>query len=157
MSLGPELSRLFHRDLTRLAQQIRATPPELLWSTLPGIGNSAGNLALHIEGNLREFVGRQLGGVEYVRQRDREFDSTGIGQEELAVRLEDTRTLVVPILESLPDTDWDAVFPQQTLGVALTTRQYVLHLYGHLNYHLGQADYLRRALTGEGALRLAGL
>jgi hypothetical protein len=38
------------------------------------------------------------------------------------------------------------------LGEPLTTRQFVVHLYGHLNYHLGQIDYLRRVLTGDGAL-----
>jgi uncharacterized damage-inducible protein DinB len=38
------------------------------------------------------------------------------------------------------------------LGEPLTNRQFVTHLYGHLNYHLGQIDYLRRVLTGEGAL-----
>lgn len=32
-----------------------------------------------------------------------------------------------------------------------------MHLHGHLNYHLGQIDYLRRVLTGEGAIQLASL
>ena len=40
-------------------------------------------------------------------------------------------------------------FPENVLGEPLTNRQFVIHLYGHLNYHLGQIDYLRRVLTGE--------
>lgn len=42
--------------------------------------------------------------------------------------------------------------PENVLGEPLTNRQFVIHLYGHLNYHLGQIDYLRRTLTGDGAL-----
>ena len=37
-------------------------------------------------------------------------------------------------------------------GASVTNRQFVVHLYGHFNYHLGQIDYLRRTLTGQGAL-----
>jgi hypothetical protein len=33
----------------------------------------------------------------------------------------------------------------------------LVHLNGHLNYHLGQMDYLRRAITGHGAIHLAEL
>lgn len=62
MSFSNGLSMLFRRDLTRLNQQIEAFPDDAsLWSVLPGITNSAGNLVLHLEGNLKEFVGRQLG------------------------------------------------------------------------------------------------
>jgi hypothetical protein len=69
-----ELAALFRRDLNRLIQELRAFPSdEKLWAVLPGISNSAGNLILHLEGNLREYIGRQLGGVAYTRQRDLEF------------------------------------------------------------------------------------
>ena len=39
----------------------------------------------------------------------------------------------------------------------MPTRQWLIHLYGHLNYHLGQVDYLRRFATGNGAIDLAAL
>jgi hypothetical protein len=39
----------------------------------------------------------------------------------------------------------------------LSTRQFLIHLSGHLNYHLGQIDYLRRVTTGAGAIPLATL
>ena len=44
------------------------------------------------------------------------------------------------------------MFPEHVLGTPLTNRQFVVHLYAHFNYHLGQIDYLRRTLTGQGAL-----
>src|SRR5258705_11798973 len=88
MSTATDLAFLFSRDLTRLGQQIEAFPnDEMLWETFPGVLNPAGNLALHIEGNLREFVGRQLGQLPYKRNRELEFSSRGMSRDELGTRI----------------------------------------------------------------------
>ena len=64
-----ELAALYKRDLTRVIQEVQAFPDEAsLWRIAPGVTNSAGNLVLHLEGNLREYIGRQLGGVAYTRR-----------------------------------------------------------------------------------------
>ncbi|HEU0121343.1 MAG TPA: DinB family protein [Bryobacteraceae bacterium] len=158
MSLAAELSALYTRDLTRLMQEIAAFPTtESLWQTAPGISNSAGNLALHLEGNLREFIGRKIGGVAYTRERPLEFSSTGLSGQELAGRLADLRAMIVTVLGALEPADLDALYPDAPLGRPQTVRGFVLHLLTHLNYHLGQIDYLRRFATGDGAIDLAGL
>ena len=73
MSFQTELAALFRRDLTRLIQQLQTFPEgPALYQQAPGVANSAGNLALHLEGNLREFIGRQLGDVPYQRRREQE-------------------------------------------------------------------------------------
>lgn len=155
MVIHSELVSLFTRDLRRVAQEVAAFPTdEALWQTAPGISNSAGNLALHLEGNLREYIGRQLGGIAYTRQRPLEFSTTGLTRAEIAARIDAVRETVIP---SLAGADLDALFPENVLGQPLTTRQFALHLLGHLNYHLGQIDYLRRITTGDGAIQLAGL
>ena len=60
--LATELAALFARDLRRLQQQLDAFPDDAtVWATAPGVTNSAATLALHLEGNLREYIGRQLG------------------------------------------------------------------------------------------------
>lgn len=154
MSLSTELAALFSRDLQRVAQEVRAFPSdEALWQTAPGLTNSAGNLAIHLEGNLLEFVGRQLGGVPFQRQRPLEFSTTGLTRDEVAARIDHVRETIVPIFAT---ADLEPLFPETVLGLPLTGRQFVLHLLGHLNYHLGQIDYLRRITTGEGAIKLAG-
>ncbi len=154
MALHSELISLFTRDLRRVAQEIAAFPTdESLWQTAPGVTNSAGNLALHLEGNLREYIGRQLGGIAYTRQRPLEFSSTGLTRAEVAARIDAVRETVIPTLAT---ADLDALFPENVLGQPLTTGQFVLHLLGHLNYHLGQIDYLRRMNTSDGAIQLAG-
>lgn len=155
MAIHSELISLFTRDLRRVAQEIEAFPTdESLWQTAPGVINSAGNLALHLEGNLREYIGRQLGGVAYTRQRPLEFSTTGLTRAEVAARIDAVRESVIPALATV---DLDTIFPENVLGQPLTARQFVLHLLGHLNYHLGQIDYVRRINTSDGAIKLAGL
>ena len=156
--LARELAALFERDLTRLVQELRAFPDTpSLWVTLPGIANAAGTLALHLEGNLREFVGRQLGGVAYVRDRAAEFSVRGVPQAELVARLEAVHDLVPRVVSALSHDVLGAHYPEPMFGGPITTRQFLVHLNGHLSYHLGQIDYLRRAITGAGAIDLAAL
>jgi hypothetical protein len=142
MSFSVELTALFERDLNRVVKEVLAFPSdEDLWRTASGVTNSAGNLALHLEGNLREYVGRQIGGIPYTRQRPLEFSTTGLTRAEVAARIDAVRELIGPALAIAP---WDEIFPENVLGMPLTTRHFVLHLMGHLNYHLGQINYLRR-------------
>ena len=147
-----ELAALYRRDLARLVRQLDALDDARLWQVLPGVTNSAGNLLLHLNGNLREFVGRQIGGVPYVRDRPREFAATGVPRAEMTAALTELASLIPGVIERVPEARWDDTFPENVLGEPLTNRQFVVHLYGHLNYHLGQIDYLRRVLTGDGAL-----
>lgn len=144
MSFSVELTALFERDLKRVSKEVLAFPSdEDLWRTASGVTNSAGNLALHLEGNLREFIGRQIGGIPYTRERPLEFSTTGLTRAEVAARIDAVRELIAP---ALAGALWDEVFPENVLGMPLTTRHFVMHLIGHLNYHLGQINYLRRII-----------
>jgi len=152
MSTSGDLAFLFSRDLTRLGKQIEAFPnDETLWQTLPGVLNPAGNLALHIEGNLREFVGRQLGQLPYKRNRELEFSLRGMSRLELGARVAELRESIPAVIRDLSAEQMEMEYPEVVLEVATTTRQFLIHLYGHLNWHLGQIDYLRRILVAGGA------
>jgi hypothetical protein len=150
MSTASDLAFLFSRDLTRLGKQIEAFPSdETLWESLPGVLNPAGNLALHIEGNLREFVGRQLGQLPYKRNRELEFSSRGMSRHEIGARIAGLRESIPAVVRELSEEQMEKEYPEVVLEVATTTRQFLIHLYGHLNWHLGQIDYLRRILIAD--------
>ena len=156
--LASELSALFARDITRLIQELKAFPDTAsAWKTAPGVSNAAGTLALHLEGNLREYIGRQLGHIEFTRDRPWEFSARGLDRDELIARLETVKEVIPPILERLSAEQLEARYPENVLGTPITTRQFLIHLEAHLNYHLGQIDYLRRVTTGKGAIDLAAL
>lgn len=150
MSTANELASLFRRDLARLNKQIEGFPDdESLWQIVPGVTNTAGNLALHLEGNLREFVGRQLGQLPYTRNRELEFSAKGVTKQELGTRLAELSESIPSVVESLSAAQMDQEYPQIVLGSPTSTSEFLIHLYGHLNWHLGQVDYLRRILLAK--------
>jgi uncharacterized damage-inducible protein DinB len=151
MSITNELAALFRRDLAKFGKQIDAFPTdEAVWQTLPGVKNAAGNLALHIEGNLSEFVGRQLGGLPYQRNRALEFSSREGSRAELSARLAKVSESIPAVIEGLTADQLEREYPEVVLDRAMSTQEFLVHLYGHLNWHLGQVDYLRRLLNKDG-------
>jgi len=158
MSLSTDLADLYRRDLTRLLQQLDAFPDTAaLWRTLPGVTNSAGNLIIHLEGNLREYIGRCIAGIPYQRHRDAEFSSTGLSIADLRPRIQSLIDTIPPAIAALTPDALAAIQPEPLGKMQMPTHQYLLHLYGHFNYHLGQIDYLRRISTSDGAISLAQL
>ena len=153
-----ELAALFGRDITRLSQELRAFPDTAsLWKVVPGVTNSAGTLALHLEGNLREYIGRALGGIAYQRDRPLEFSARGVEQEEIVRRIDAVGESIPRVIAALSAAALDAAHPDLYDGKTMVNRQFLVHLLAHLNYHLGQIDYLRRCATGQGAITLAAL
>lgn len=156
--LSTELAALYARDITRLIQELRAFPDtESIWKTAPGVTNSAGTLALHLEGNLREFIGRQIGQIAFKRDRPLEFSARGVAQSELIARLEAVLDVIPGVIDTLSDAELAAIHSELYMEKPIARHQFLVHLNGHLNYHLGQIDYLRRFLTGNGAIDLAAL
>jgi hypothetical protein len=154
--MSKELAALFARDIERVMQELRSFPDtESIWKTAPGVSNAAGTLALHLEGNLREYIGRQLGQIAYTRDRPREFSARGVARDEVVARLEAVKASIPAVIAALTNEQLDAIYPENVLKTPLSTRQFLMHLLGHLNYHLGQVDYLRRFVTGNAAIDLA--
>lgn len=138
---------LFDRDLKKLAQEIAAFQnQDNLWKKQGAIPNSAGNLCLHLVGNLNTYLGANLAGTGYVRQRDLEFSMTHVPRQELLEQIEQTRLVVGHALKKLTLPDLDAPYPVQVFDFPMTTGYFLMHLAMHLSYHLGQINYHRRLL-----------
>jgi uncharacterized damage-inducible protein DinB len=145
------LSGIMVRDLRATRREIEAFPTEAdLWRTVPGVTNPAGNLALHIAGNLRHFIGAILGGDGYVRNRDAEFNARDVSRAAILADLDAAIATIERVLPNLPAEVASKDFPLPVANATLNTTQFLMHLAVHLTWHLGQMDYLRRVLTGEG-------
>lgn len=153
-----QLAEAFYRDLSRLIQELDSFPDDAaLWRILPGVNNSAGNLVLHLEANLREYIGRELGAISFDRNRDAEFTTTGLSVGDLHLRVDRLREMVPAVIGRLSAESLDQVQNLKLSGKQVPTLQYLVLLYGHLNYHLGQVDYLRRISTAGSAIAFADL
>lgn len=142
------------RDLASLVQELEAYPDDATpWSTPPGISNAAGTLALHCAGNLQHFVGACLGGSGYRRDREAEFARRSVPRAELVAELDRAAAVVGEVLGTLATGRLAEPFPFDFQGKTIATGRFLLHLATHLAYHLGQVDYHRRLVTGQGALK----
>ena len=138
------LATFYERDIRKLIEELNLFRDEQnLWKTFGSVKNSAGNLALHIIGGTNYLIGTTLAQTGYVRKRDQEFTRKGIERIELVNQLEQ---LIPLIRETLATLDMDAEYPIM-FDDANRSNTYVLtQLALHLNYHLGQVNYLRRTL-----------
>lgn len=142
------LIQLYERDLNKLKEEIGLYSDEAdLWKTANGISNSAGNLCLHLTGNLQHFFGAVLGETGYLRDRDLEFSDKYVSREKMLADIDTTLTGVRSTLERLTDDDFAKEYPIEVFGHPMTTGFFLTHLATHFNYHLGQINYHRRLLA----------
>ena len=136
---------LYEKDIKKLIEEISLYKSENdLWLLKGDIKNSPGTLALHIAGNLKHFIGAQLGKPGYVRQRDKEFSDRNVPKADLLEGLNEALEIVKTTLLKLSDADLRKDFPIPFLEKVRPTLEILFILYGHLNYHLGQVNYHRR-------------
>jgi len=145
--LLPTLKFIFERDLKCLRSEIEQYQnEENLWLVEKNIKNSAGNLCLHLIGNLRAFVGAELGGFDYVRDRPYEFAGKGVPKVELLQGVDETIEGVLNALEGLKEEDLEKDFPVKVFAEKTSITFMLVHLTTHLRYHIGQINYHRRLL-----------
>lgn len=150
--LNQILEELFLRDLATLRDEISAyEDEESLWLTGGSISNSAGNLALHIAGNLQHFVGAVLGGNGYVRNREQEFAARGVPRGTIIAEIDAAAEAIRSVIPTLSAGDFERPYPIEVFGRPMTTAYFLIHLATHLNYHLGQVNYHRRLLAAKKA------
>jgi uncharacterized damage-inducible protein DinB len=137
----------FERDLNKLKEEINLFENENdIWKTKEGIINSAGNLTMHLLGNLNHFIGKTLANTDYVRKRDEEFSVKNISREKLINDINSLKEMIKTTLPKLSEEDLKETFPLKIQEQTFTTENMLIFLLAHLNYHLGQINYLRRIL-----------
>jgi uncharacterized damage-inducible protein DinB len=145
--LTETLKSLFNRDLNKLKSEIESYKTESnLWIIDKGIANSAGNLCLHLIGNLNTYIGATLGGSNYIRNRELEFSLKDIPKLELIKMIEETIVAVSETLDKITSEQIDDEYPLLVFNEKTSTEFFLVHLTTHLTYHLGQINYHRRLL-----------
>src|SRR6185503_18441144 len=135
------LQKIFKRDLEKLKQEISLYRDEKkLWVIDKNIANSAGNLCLHLVGNLNTYIGSEIGKTGYIRNRDLEFSQKNIPQKELIRMIENTITVVEDGLNKLNEDDLEEEYPLLVFKEKISTGYFLIHLAVHLDYHLGQIN-----------------
>src|SRR6476660_2143805 len=123
--ISSTIRALFLRELRALRREIEAYPDERqLWETPGGVANSAGNLALHLCGNLQHFVGARLGETGYVRDRDAEFARRNVSRSEVLAEIDAASAAVRRGFERITDADFSKPFPELIAKMTVTTGEW---------------------------------
>jgi uncharacterized damage-inducible protein DinB len=139
---------VYERDLERLKEEVKLYPDEAsLWRVEKEIPNSAGNLVLHLIGNLNHFFGAVIAENGYVRRRDAEFSEQHASREELLRQLDEAGRVVRAAVAGLSDADLAKDYPVPLQDRIFPTEFVIVFMLTHLNYHLGQINYHRRLLS----------
>jgi uncharacterized damage-inducible protein DinB len=142
------LKQVFSRDLDTLKKEIESYNKEPdMWLLPEGINNTGGNLCLHLVGNLQHFIGHILGGTKYIRDRKSEFKDSNVLVSSLLKEIETTKKVIEQTLSTITEEQLNANYPIEVFGKPMTTTFFLIHLSGHLMYHLGQINYHRRLLS----------
>ena len=141
------LKKLFIRDLEKLKQEIEAYQnEEKIWYIEKSILNSAGNLCLHLVGNLNAYIGAEYGKTGYVRNRVDEFALKDVPCAELVDKIEKTITMIGKTFDMISEDQLNEKYPGEIVLKDASTEYFFVHLAMHLGYHLGQVNYHRRLL-----------
>jgi len=142
-----ELIKIYDRDLDRLKNEIKAFEQESnLWKTTGRIKNPAGNLCLHLAGNLNTYIGRNIGQTGYIRDRYAEFHLKNVPKETLLEQVDDVQSIVLSTISQMEGGELEEIHTENIFGYEMTNGFLLIHLAAHLSYHLGQINYLRRIL-----------
>jgi uncharacterized damage-inducible protein DinB len=135
------------RDIEKLKIEIESYKnPDRIWVIDKNILNSAGNLCLHLLGNLNHFIGAVLGNSGYVRNRDEEFTNKNISVSEITSKINETIKVVDETLKNLKVEKLNEDYPILFANNKITTGNMLINIVTHFNYHLGQINYHRRLL-----------
>jgi len=142
------IKSIFIRDLSKLNGEIESYPNEnSIWEIRSDINNSAGNLTLHLIGNLNTYIGAELNKTGYIRNRELEFTLKNIPRVQLIQSIEDTISVIENVLDQLSVKDLKKEYPTLIWEKKTSTEYVLIHLTTHLAYHLGQINYHRRLLN----------
>jgi uncharacterized damage-inducible protein DinB len=131
----------------RIKQCLEKLSEDDVWWRPNAASNCAGNLVLHLAGNVRQWIGSGLGGSPDVRNRNREFAESGpIPREELLRLLQREVRAACRVLTRLSAPDLERTYIVQ--GFRVTGVQIITHVVEHFAYHCGQIIYVTKLRLG---------
>ncbi len=140
--------RLFTESVFRLKKCVNELSEEQIWYRPNNSSNSVGNLILHLEGNVRQWVVAGLGKNEDVRERQKEFDEKGpVPVEKMLADMDKLMEEVNQILNKTSTTDLLEV--RNVQGFQESGLSILVHITEHFSYHVGQITYITKMLKDK--------
>jgi uncharacterized damage-inducible protein DinB len=128
---------LKEHDLPCIARCLAMLSSQDTWWRPHGASNSVGNLILHLNGNVRQWIVAGLGGAPDRRERDKEFAARGpLPRRKLLAQLTATVGAACRVISRL--TPADLTRPRTIQGYHVIGLEALVHVTEHFAYHTGQ-------------------
>ena len=149
-TIGAGFARRYEELGSKVAELAAPLGERQFWMKPFGFGNSFGHLVLHLTGNLNYYIGTEIAGTGYVRDRDREFtEASQPLKDEVMTRFSDAVTMVARTARAQADVDWGRKYTAIREDDADNRFNIFLRCVTHLHLHIGQLIYLQYELTRD--------
>ena len=139
---------LFNEHWPRLKACVEPLTVEQIWWRPNEASNSVGNLILHLNGNVTQWIVTSFNRDEDKRDRPAEFSAAGgLTATELLERLGATLNEAAKVLNRL--TVEDLLAPYEIQGYKAHGLDAVYHVVDHFGLHFGQISYIAKSLSGK--------
>ena len=148
-NLNSVLAERYTTNATRIRELAAPLTNAQFWQNPFSYGNSLGHLVLHLTGNLNYYIGAQIAGTGYVRDRPREFaDSNPPSKEETLKHFDDAVAMVLESIRKQSVEDWSREY--SGVGANAQSRfDMVTACAAHMQHHIGQMIYVTYELQGQ--------
>lgn len=135
-------------SLERIEKCLDQLSEDEVWHKPNEASNSVGNLIVHLNGNVTQYILAGMGGAKDNRNRDKEFEKTG-GKDKKKL-LSEFKTTMEKAFEACENMSPMDMLIQRTIqGFTLSGMGVIIHVVEHLSYHTGQIAYITKALTNQ--------
>jgi uncharacterized damage-inducible protein DinB len=149
-TIATDLSRYYQERADKIVELVEPLSVEQIWARPYRYGNSIGHLLLHLTGNLNYYIGAEIAGTGYVRNRPLEFsDPARHPREVLLKSFTDAIAMVRQTLQTQSDQDWSAAYTAKGMEQAGDRFYAFINCAAHLSHHTGQIMYLCKALAAQ--------
>ena len=149
-SIGAAFAGEYRHRATELHKWVDPLSEEQFWRNPFSHGNSVGHLLLHLTGNLSYYVGAQIAGTGYVRNRDLEFtEPRKLPKAQVLRNFDETIAMVIASIEKQTEADWTAPYTAEREPESRNRVTLYLRCVSHLYHHVGQIIYLSRELRKD--------
>jgi uncharacterized damage-inducible protein DinB len=140
--------KLFDHYWPRLRTSVESLSDEQVWWRPNNASNSIGNLILHLNGNVRQWLVASFSKQQDLRDRPTEFAAEGgLTASQLLEKLAATINESAQVLARL--TEADLIAPYEIQGYHVTGLEAVYQVVEHFGLHYGQIAYIAKSLTSR--------
>ena len=149
-TVARDFTRYYQEAAKKILALVAPLSDDQLWARPYPYGNSIGHLLLHLTGNLNFYIGAEIGGTGYVRNRPLEFsDPSRLAKDVVIKNFVDAIATVAAVLEKQSESDWAVPFAAKGMENAGNRFYAFLHCAAHISHHTGQMMYLCKAMEQQ--------